>query len=166
MRFSWQWQWRMSSSGMLHHVDLVRTDVSEECIASIIRVKRIGELGPMLGVTSNWRMLQRNTMWVALCRLLVTANIVPSSPILVTLTMEAIHSSETSVLTRATLCNIPEDGILHIAHVFMNTNKSNIAICHTKPWSHWTTCKVFNFKTTQILVTGEYVRLHDICVYC
>jgi hypothetical protein len=30
-------------------------------------------------------------------QLLVTANIVPSSPILVTLMMEAIHSSETSV---------------------------------------------------------------------
>jgi phosphoribosyl-AMP cyclohydrolase len=26
-----------ASSGMLHHVVLVRTDVSEECIASIIR---------------------------------------------------------------------------------------------------------------------------------
>jgi hypothetical protein len=34
--------------------------------------------------------------------LLVTANSVPSSPILVTLMMEAISSSETSVLTKAT----------------------------------------------------------------
>jgi hypothetical protein len=31
----------------------------------------------------------------------VTANVVPSSPILLTLTMEAIRSSETSVLIRA-----------------------------------------------------------------
>jgi hypothetical protein len=35
-------------------------------------------------------------------RLLVTANVVPSSPILVTLMLEAIRSSETSVLPEAT----------------------------------------------------------------
>jgi hypothetical protein len=46
-------------------------------------------------------------------RLLVTANVVPSSPILVTVMTEAIRSSETSVLTRATQRNISEDGILH-----------------------------------------------------
>jgi hypothetical protein len=39
--------------------------------------------------------------------LLVTANVVPSSPIIVTLMMKAIRSSELS-----TPRNIPEDGIL------------------------------------------------------
>jgi hypothetical protein len=75
---------------MLHCVAFVRTDVSEELSASIIRVTRIGELGTTLAITSNRH-----------------------SVVCVTLVIEALNSSETSVLTRTTGHNIPEDAILH-----------------------------------------------------
>jgi hypothetical protein len=75
---------------MLRRAALVRIDVSEELSASIIRIPRIGELGT-LGVTNNPR----------------------SVSVLVTLTMEAILSSETPVLTRAREPNVLEYGILH-----------------------------------------------------
>jgi hypothetical protein len=81
----------------VHHVALVRTDVSEELSASIIRATRLGELGT-LAVTSS-RRTQRDY-------------VVLSSPILVTLMMEAIRSSETSASTRAIRRNDREDGIL------------------------------------------------------
>jgi hypothetical protein len=42
----------MASSGMLLGVAIVRTDVSEERSASIIRVIRISELGTTLAVNS------------------------------------------------------------------------------------------------------------------
>jgi hypothetical protein len=56
---------RMPSSGMLRHVALVRTNISEERSTFIIRLTRISELGT-IGVTSNRRMVQRNTMMEAL----------------------------------------------------------------------------------------------------
>jgi hypothetical protein len=58
-------------------VALVRTDVSEEHIASITRMERISEPGT-LAVKSNWSMLQRNILM-----------------------METISSSETLILTQA-----------------------------------------------------------------
>jgi hypothetical protein len=66
----------MVSSGMLRHVALVRTDVSEEPSASFIRVTRIGELGTTLAATS--------VFLRSVCRLLVVASVVSSSQILVT----------------------------------------------------------------------------------
>jgi hypothetical protein len=74
---------------MLRRVAFVTTEVSEELSASIM-VTRIGELGIKLAVTS----------------------VIPSSPILVIITKEALSSTEKSVLTNITR-NISEDGILH-----------------------------------------------------
>jgi hypothetical protein len=91
----------MPSCGMLRRVALVRTDISEECIAYISRVTRIGEQGTTLAITNS------------VLRLRVTSDVVPSSPILVILMMETIPFSETSVITRATRRHSPGDGILH-----------------------------------------------------
>jgi hypothetical protein len=57
-------------------------------------------------------------------RLLVTANVVPSLHIHVTVMMEAVRSSETPDLTRATRRNIPEEGILQLWNKF-NQNGNN-----------------------------------------
>jgi hypothetical protein len=46
---------------MLRRLALVRTVVSEELSASIIKVIKIGKLGTTLAVTSNRRTLRRNT---------------------------------------------------------------------------------------------------------
>jgi hypothetical protein len=85
----------MASSGMLRPVTLVRTDVSEELGASIILVTRI--------VISSQRAS------------LPSYSYVPSSPFLVILMLEALSSSETSVLTSTTRPNIPEDAILQVS---------------------------------------------------
>jgi hypothetical protein len=108
---------------MLRRMGLVRSDVSEERIASIIRVTRIVELGTTLAITSNPSTLRRNTT----LRFSVTANVVPNSSIHVTL-MYAIRSSETSVLTRATWRNILEDVVLH-SHRRKKAQILQIAIC-------------------------------------
>jgi hypothetical protein len=77
---------------MWRHVCLIRTDISEERVASIFRVERIREVGTTLAVSSRLA--------------------IPSSRIVSTVKIEATLSSETSVLTRPARCHTPEDGIL------------------------------------------------------
>jgi hypothetical protein len=79
---------------------LPRSDTRHE---QLLRITKRKSLLGILAVTSNQSTL------------LVSANVIPSSPILVALMMEAIRSSETSVLTSATRRNVPEDGI-HFSH--------------------------------------------------
>jgi hypothetical protein len=79
---------------MWRRVALVRNDVSEERIVSIVRAKRFSELGKTLS--------------------LFTAKVLPTSPIFVTLNLEVIRYSETSVVTAATWRHFQNVGILHI----------------------------------------------------
>jgi hypothetical protein len=89
---------------MLCRVALLGTEVSEEISASIIR---------------------------NVSRKLLTANVIPSSRVLAILMMEALCSSETSFLKRATGGIIPEDDILH-SHCCENL-KSYIALTGWTP---------------------------------
>jgi hypothetical protein len=77
---------------MLRRMNLVRSDVSKEFRASFIRVTRTGELGTTLALTSNRRTLREIqsekgsvSMEFHISSMLVTAGVVLSSPILVTL---------------------------------------------------------------------------------
>jgi hypothetical protein len=84
-------------------VALVRNDVSEQRIASIVMVERFSGLGIAVA--------RKLLVPPKLRQLLVTANVVPSSLILFTLILEEIRSSQRSVITRATRRQISEDGI-------------------------------------------------------
>jgi hypothetical protein len=86
-------------------------------------------------------------------RLLVSANVISSLPILVTLMMEAIPSSESSVFSRATRRNIPENDILHV-HRLQNV-KSYIAL------SGWTLYRRHNVSSVKYEL-GFYIPEEDI----
>jgi hypothetical protein len=58
---------RTLSSGMSHRLAVVRTDFSEDRIASIIRVRRIGELGTKLAVINNRRTQRTSVASCSLC---------------------------------------------------------------------------------------------------
>jgi hypothetical protein len=113
---------------MLCLVSLVRTDVSEECSASIIRV----------------------------CQVLVVANVL-SSPTLVSLMMEAICSSETSVLTRATWRNIQNDGINQFCVMFSALELSKLTTIPT----------LFQVNSSLVSLCNSYMPLYKFLLnYC
>jgi hypothetical protein len=122
---------------MWRRVALIRTDISGERIASIIRVETIIEVETTLTVSSKWIALWRNTVR----QLLITASVVPSLLVLTTLMM---------VLTRSTRHRIPEDGIPQVGYMVTSTagiciDSQHWSLSHTillseitkwKEWSH------------------------------
>jgi hypothetical protein len=125
---------------MLRRVALVRTDVSEEHVGC------------------NSSVLQ----------LLVTA-CVPTSLIVLILMMEAKLSSETSVLTRATMPDIPEDGSLLELREYFSTN---VCVCSFEFLEQNCVCSS-NFRNpcymTSLLIRSDYQSLATLpqpCTSC
>jgi hypothetical protein len=98
------------SSGMLRHVALVRTDPTllpklgtSLCLGPFTTNPTFPPPPLCIHYSEFHSSFLSNLVFLrSVRRLLVTASVFPSSPILVTLMKEALRSSETSVLTRAT----------------------------------------------------------------
>jgi hypothetical protein len=130
---------------MLGRVALVRTDVSEELSDSFIRV-----------------------FLRSVRRLLVTTSVVPSSPILVALIKEALNSSETSVLTRTTLCNIPEDTIHHYLDTVQVLTKSYLdtMLLLTKAYMDISQVLTKDYLDAVLVLTKAYMDTPQVLTKC
>jgi hypothetical protein len=82
------------------------------------------------------------------------------APVLVTLMMKALCSSETSVLTRATWCNIPEDGILHSHHSENLKSYKLYSVAKETDYPVW----LINCHVT-LLVPVHILLVTEICIH-
>jgi hypothetical protein len=104
--------------------------------------------GTTLAITSNWNTLRRIT---------VIANVVPSSLIISTLMVDAICSSETSVLIRVTRHHIPEDAILYLSFLQLHRPCHDCGFCK-QAWR-----PVGTIVTFQHVSRARHVRLTAPC---
>jgi hypothetical protein len=101
----------------------------------------------------------------SVCRLLVTANVVPSSAILVTLMMEVMHSSESSVLAKTTRHDISKTAFLKKwltlmegkLFTFFATNKS-VESMKSKSYSSWSSPSLSDFANFDLSISLNLFR--------